>query len=463
TSDAGGNRIVTGQACYEAPFPPDYGLAVGNDARILTISGGASLDVYTDKDGTKKADLQAGDTLTLEEGPYCIRTGLPNITYHNRQWRITSGEVSGWVYEYRLGQDDTIIRLIAGIDEADNPAAQIIAVDVTPDTITPANINDGATATITWQTQNATKVGIASGEFQHETLEVNGSLTIPISELDTSRNPVLITFTAENDSFNYDFQDTEIQVETAVNIESFTVSPDSDLIPGNVVTLSWNINGALPADNPASIWWTPEHYRYTLNTVTTVESNSGSINVTIPESAYGERVFTLYAYDETGTRHEATTTITVDCLPVEFFISDPTIQANHCVHPALTTDAAYQHFENGMMVWTEHDNMIYVIYNNGVAARHSDNWNGTAYTIEETPPDGLAVPERGFGYLWQSREDIRNALGWASSTENAFTTRFQATRAYGRYQTTYGYFTIPDGRTIRLKHETVGSTWQPLR
>jgi hypothetical protein len=43
-----------------------------------------------------------------------------------------------------------------------------------------------------------------------------------------------------------------------------------------------------------------------------------------------------------------------------------------------------------------------------------------------TPPQGLLQPVRGFGLLWRSEESLRQALGWALSTEAGFEGTAQA-------------------------------------
>jgi hypothetical protein len=45
--------------------------------------------------------------------------------------------------------------------------------------------------------------------------------------------------------------------------------------------------------------------------------------------------------------------------------------------------------------------------------------------IEYNPPEGLFVPESGFGLLWRENSWIRQRLGWALAPEAGFSTTAQ--------------------------------------
>ncbi len=81
--------------------------------------------------------------------------------------------------------------------------------------------------------------------------------------------------------------------------------------------------------------------------------------------------------------------------------------------------AAYQYFENGVMLWRSDTQQIYVIYDGGAWDLFDDTFKeGEA---ESDPslrsPSGLFQPVRGFGKVWRSDEALRDQLGWAVGKE----------------------------------------------
>ena len=135
------------------------------------------------------------------------------------------------------------------------------------------------------------------------------------------------------------------------------------------------------------------------------------------------------------TESTGTATIMLYCTEDAWFFSGPPTTC-----PAGTpveTAAAYQQFEHGIMLWLENGlwwepgEMIYVLYDSPSQNFESfpeyalpDN-NAPMPDIEYDPPDGLFVPESGFGLLWRENSWIRQRLGWALAPEAGFTTTAQ--------------------------------------
>jgi len=106
-------------------------------------------------------------------------------------------------------------------------------------------------------------------------------------------------------------------------------------------------------------------------------------------------------------------------------------------HPKVKPDAwetatAYQAFEHGAMIWSDHVGwheqlIIYVLYSNSTYESFDDTFDPAVGTggSGETPPSGLLAPTMGFGKIWYEHANVRDALGWATAPETTGIGRFQ--------------------------------------
>ena len=93
---------------------------------------------------------------------------------------------------------------------------------------------------------------------------------------------------------------------------------------------------------------------------------------------------------------------------------------------AQTVWSAWQPFESGHMIWRQDSDDLFVYANDGNWSQFEDDWNDQALTnIRGTPPTGLQSPVRGFGYLWETNDDVYADLGWAEAAEKGFCARIQ--------------------------------------
>jgi len=102
-----------------------------------------------------------------------------------------------------------------------------------------------------------------------------------------------------------------------------------------------------------------------------------------------------------------------DQLPLQARLGCPTQSGQ--AHPM-----AYQPFEGGAMIWDgAEEASIYVAVNGGEWFGRPDNFQEGDPESDPalTPPQGLYQPRRGFGLLWRSEDDLRQALGWAVADE----------------------------------------------
>lgn len=87
---------------------------------------------------------------------------------------------------------------------------------------------------------------------------------------------------------------------------------------------------------------------------------------------------------------------------------------------------ALQHFESGIMVWTERSRAthrtIYAIFSDGPTYRaYDDPWReGDPATPDVIPPPGRFAPRGGFGVVWMQDADLRTRMGWAIEEREQF-------------------------------------------
>lgn len=113
----------------------------------------------------------------------------------------------------------------------------------------------------------------------------------------------------------------------------------------------------------------------------------------------------------------------------------------------VSTTAAYQRMEGGIMLWMQSGQTIFVLFNQG-------DWRFApdTYTADEpvtdasiTPPDGFYQPQRGFGKLWRNDPTLRARLGWATAPEVGYIALIQADSGTGTR-----YLTGPNGEIFAL-------------
>lgn len=104
----------------------------------------------------------------------------------------------------------------------------------------------------------------------------------------------------------------------------------------------------------------------------------------------------------------------------------------------VTTQAAYQPFEHGFMLWRADTGDVQV-YGSTVLFFGEDgyaNWPAPVYT----PPNRIR-PVNAFGKVWNNVPQVRDLLGYPTASEQAYT---MTVRHFADGAST---FTLPDGRT----------------
>ena len=87
--------------------------------------------------------------------------------------------------------------------------------------------------------------------------------------------------------------------------------------------------------------------------------------------------------------------------------------------PARAVWTAWQPFERGAMLWRSDTRTVTVLYGNGTQETLADQWDGRAYSTGPAPA-GKVAPTRGFGWIWASRPQVAEGLGWGLQPEKGF-------------------------------------------
>lgn len=100
-----------------------------------------------------------------------------------------------------------------------------------------------------------------------------------------------------------------------------------------------------------------------------------------------------------------------------------------------STTAAYQPFENGFMIWREDIDTIYMFGYDGAFLVIADAYieGETLDFGDRTPPQGLFLPERGFGKAWLNSPDMAQRLGFALAPAELYTLSHQSSFTNGQY------------------------------
>ena len=121
-----------------------------------------------------------------------------------------------------------------------------------------------------------------------------------------------------------------------------------------------------------------------------------------------------------------------------------------------STAAAYQLFEDGLMIWRGDTQQILVIYGD-------NRWEAFDDTFVEGDPEsdptidaprGLRQPVRGFGKVWRENTDVRAALGWALDREEGYTAfvhEFERGQLIGTGLEIIGLAEMPDGERVVVR------------
>ncbi|MEL7235278.1 MAG: hypothetical protein AAGK74_12330, partial [Chloroflexota bacterium] len=217
----------------------------------------------------------------------------------------------------------------------------------------------------------------------------------------------------------------------------------------STVTVAWDVPGA----NSVNLNWYPDRVWLPQNLVQIGNSLApqGSHTFTLNQFQRGEVPFQVVGYNSGGGRTATVeATLQLTCAG-EFFVDDLERYDFTCpVSAPIESNAAYQPFDNGFMIWDSVADKIYVGHNNGQLMVFDDNWDGTTeYTFEDVP-SGRIPPARGFGKVYADNPNMATASGWPTAAEQSYTLRRQQIDIVDKYGVYLGetYLSLPDGRVL---------------
>ena len=238
-----------------------------------------------------------------------------------------------------------------------------------------------------------------------------------------------------------------------IGIMLFTIAP-AEIRAGEPVTLTWQ---ALA--QTLTLWRVAADGR--LAEAFTVPL-SGTLTLTVPVEQRGRADFALAAAAGASSA-QALVSTRVRCPADWFFPNGP---AECPAGAARSTSLAAERFERGLMLWTQSDVRLYILYGDGAAPA----WHGLANAWFEgqprddpalEPPAGYFQPIRGFGLAWRSGPltgslTPRDRLGWG--TEPEFVIAAGQVQCAEPPNAERCYFTGPEGRIYALDPQ--GAAWR---
>jgi hypothetical protein len=221
--------------------------------------------------------------------------------------------------------------------------------------------------------------------------------------------------------------------------------------PGDTIELSWDTTHAVSV----TIYYIMPSGQ--LGTFWDVDT-TGTMTYNISPSSRNRVDFTLFAGNAEGQWAGASVQIILTCPDTWFFAPAPEICP---AGPPQFGAGAEQHFEHGVMLWLQGQDLIYVLSEDGLARQwhvYLDEWEEGMPEIDPTiiPPPGYFQPERGFGLVWREQTMVRERLGWAIDMESAYDTAVQHTS----YSYSNVYIRAADGNVWRLL--PIFSGWEKI-
>lgn len=154
--------------------------------------------------------------------------------------------------------------------------------------------------------------------------------------------------------------------------------------------------------------------------------------------------------------------------PCQYTMFFPFNNDGICPGQPTTSEAAYQPFEHGFMIWTRNNGDIWVFVDADPGKQYRPDWmhfGESSYAkfapSQSAAPPGKVKPINGFGLVWanltgQYSDPLKTELGWATAPETAYTTTVQM---WARAMHVHEYLSLPDGRIVDAYSGLAGIYW----
>ena len=225
--------------------------------------------------------------------------------------------------------------------------------------------------------------------------------------------------------------------------------------PGDTVTLRWAAQGDRATVCPSS--------RYSLFTAADCVNVplSGTLAFIIPADVKGNTAIDFLLTVTGVSAATQQTSVALNCQKTWFFSTER--QAGVCPQEVIRTEAAFQPFERGQLIWLKTPGRYFILENQNVApgdirrplSTIADPLTVSRQTADTVkPPANLYAPTSGFGLIWrgdvEASSGFRAQLGWALQPEVGYEASYQcddAAPSGGRVWQTC-YLTVPSGQII---------------
>lgn len=228
---------------------------------------------------------------------------------------------------------------------------------------------------------------------------------------------------------------TSVGTSVPISITSFTISP-AEIRPGDFITLTWNVSAEqVMIYRVNALGQLSDQY---------AEPISGTL-VILTDNLLRNHIDFMLNASSGGSSAQAFVSAKITCPDAWFFANPP----GDCpASPPHATVMVAENFERGLMLWTQWNDVIYILYTDSVFsprwdARPNAWFSGMPESDPTlTPPAGFYQPVRGFGVAWRDEQApagarARDRLGWATDQEfQVSNTAYQCTSAL-KYNTCY--------------------------
>jgi hypothetical protein len=340
-------------------------------------------------------------------------------------------------------------------------------------------LNRGETVTVSWQTRGASSASIEIYDIDYfpyhfsrpptehfQNLQPSGELRLGVPK-DYPGNGYQIHLHAESNQpgslpaiQRIDILFVDAPQPIRLNIGQFEITPQP-IRRGSTANINWNTTVTRRGIDPAGkIGWVAthayDHQIWLRLTAIYSEGNSpgNALNARFDRQALSGLIqWVVPDFDPAFTNLWVEIGLNVDGQDITYDVRNYALALEQARTESLY--AAYQAFERGFMIWNSKTGEVFVY--TGSTSGNLQSFVQNEYAglsdnpVADNPPPGKVKPINAFGRVWGNYEFIRNALGWATSPEQAYT----MTLTYGTRQPAPDVtVTLPNGSIHRL-----GGTW----